>query len=267
MVRGKVAMTERAEPAGTARRDLVEREIFDQAIRLFAERGFAGTSLQDIASAAGLTRPALYYYVKSKDQLLTALVQQVTVDIADALEAIGDNFALAAVQRLRAMVHEAALRQARDPARFLLVLRSEAELPAAVAADYHNARRRVLAVIESVISEGIENGSVRPVDTRIAALAITGMVNWIAWWHNPGDPRSAEEIATDIADLAMASLHDPRASATGGSPTDHALALLEEDVRKLKSLLSAQATPAKPAVRRPDGKRAEPAKKTRSTRK
>src|SRR5213079_854717 len=59
--------------ATTARRELVENEIYEIAIRLFAERGFAGTSLQDIADALGITRPALYYYVKSKDELLAKL--------------------------------------------------------------------------------------------------------------------------------------------------------------------------------------------------
>ncbi|MER5436873.1 helix-turn-helix domain-containing protein, partial [Streptomyces sp. NPDC002588] len=54
----------------TARRELIENEMFEQASRLFAERGFAGTNLGDIAEAMGITRPALYYYVKSKDDLL-----------------------------------------------------------------------------------------------------------------------------------------------------------------------------------------------------
>ncbi|MER5436948.1 helix-turn-helix domain-containing protein, partial [Streptomyces sp. NPDC002588] len=54
----------------TSRRELVENEMFEQASRLFAERGFAGTNLGDIAEAMGITRPALYYYVKSKDDLL-----------------------------------------------------------------------------------------------------------------------------------------------------------------------------------------------------
>jgi hypothetical protein len=48
----------------TARRELVENEMFKQASRLFAERGFAGTNLGDIAEAMGITRPALYYYAK-----------------------------------------------------------------------------------------------------------------------------------------------------------------------------------------------------------
>jgi hypothetical protein len=53
---------ERRQACGcpTARRELVENEIYEHAIRLFAERGFAGTSLQDIADALGITRPALY---------------------------------------------------------------------------------------------------------------------------------------------------------------------------------------------------------------
>jgi AcrR family transcriptional regulator len=63
--------------ASTARRELVENEIYENAIRLFAERGFAGTSLQDIADALGITRPALYYYVKSKDELLAKLAADV----------------------------------------------------------------------------------------------------------------------------------------------------------------------------------------------
>ena len=61
---------ERAAKNGRGtRRELVENEMYEHAIRLFAERGFAGTSLQDIADAMGVTRPALYYYVKSKDEL------------------------------------------------------------------------------------------------------------------------------------------------------------------------------------------------------
>ena len=68
----------RAGRSGTARRELVENEIYEHATRLFAERGFAGTSLQDIADAMGMTRPALYYYVKSKDELLAKLVTEVT---------------------------------------------------------------------------------------------------------------------------------------------------------------------------------------------
>ena len=53
------------------------------ATNLFAERGFAGTNLQDIAEATGLTRPALYHYFKSKESLLSRLVAELTLDKID----------------------------------------------------------------------------------------------------------------------------------------------------------------------------------------
>ena len=71
--------------AATARHGLVEHEIYERAIRLFADRGFAGTSLQDIADALGITRPALYYYVKSKDELLAKLAADVAGGSAASL--------------------------------------------------------------------------------------------------------------------------------------------------------------------------------------
>ena len=85
--------------ASTARRELVENELYEHATRLFAERGFAGTSLQDIADALGITRPALYYYVKSKDELLAKLVTEVTQGPLDELQKIaaaGASFAATA---------------------------------------------------------------------------------------------------------------------------------------------------------------------------
>lgn len=232
------------------RRDLVERQIQEHAVRLFAERGFAGTSLQDIANAAGLSRPALYYYVDSKDELLTTLVRQVTFDIADALEAIGKDRGRTPLLRLRQMVHAGALRQAEDPARFRLMLRSEAELPPDIAKEYEHGRRRVLAAFEDVISEGITDATLRPVDARVTALAIIGMVNWIAWWHHPGDARSGEEIAAQVAEFAICGLRDPRAPGLeAGTAAEHAVRLLEQDVQRLKKLLTDGPQPAPPARR------------------
>ena len=113
----------------SARRELVEAQIYEQATRLFAERGFAGTSLQDVADAMGMTRPALYYYVRNKDQLLARLVTEITEGPAEAAEEIAGRD-LDATAKLRALVRLIAARQAHNAARFRLVIRSESELPA-----------------------------------------------------------------------------------------------------------------------------------------
>ena len=69
-----------------ARKDVLSSEVLDRAVGLFAERGFAGTSLKDVADAVGLSRPAIYYYFPSKDALLEELLAGVTVSAARILE-------------------------------------------------------------------------------------------------------------------------------------------------------------------------------------
>ncbi len=110
----------------TARRELVENELYEHATRLFAERGFAGTGLQDIADAMGITRPALYYYVGSKDELLANLVTEVTNGPLDDLTALVAREGLDPVQKLRGIVEVIVLRRTTQPARFRLPIRSEA---------------------------------------------------------------------------------------------------------------------------------------------
>lgn len=210
----------------------------EEAMRLFADRGFAGTSLQDIADATGLTRPALYHYFASKEDLLSRLVSELTEDPADELGEIRQRAGTTAAQRLRAMAFAIALRQASQPARFRLLVRSEAELPPALSEVYDQGRRRVLREFSAVIDEGVRLGEFRPVDPRIAALGVIGLSNWVAWWHRPGDQRANQSVAEALAEMAVASVlqHDARPTEAGG--VHRALALLKQDVALLERFLA-----------------------------
>jgi len=190
--------------ATTARRELVENEIYEHAIRLFAERGFAGTSLQDIADALGVTRPALYYYVKSKDELLAKLAADV--------------------------------RQATQSERFRLLIRSEAELPAELSDAYDTSRRAVLRAVTGVIEEGMRAGRFRPVDARIAALGVIGMWNWVAWWFRP-DRDSADTVADQLADMAIAALQRAGHRIPDDEGPAAALKMLRQDIDHLERIL------------------------------
>ena len=178
----------------------------EHATRLFAERGFAATSLQDIADATGLTRPALYHYVANKDELLARLVSELTDEPAELLHAINERGDLEPVEKLRAMATEIALHQTQAPERFRVLIRSEPELPAELSDSYQKSRRRVLREFRTVIDEGVARGLLRPVDSRVAALGIVGMLNWIAWWYSPRSGASAKAVATQLADMAIRSL-------------------------------------------------------------
>ena len=229
---------ESPEPARGARWSLVENQILTEATRLFAERGFAGTSLQDIALATGLTRPALYHYFANKEAVLARLVSDLTLAPAAELAKLGHLPGKSAVERLHAMAFDTALRHARQPERFRVLVRSDAELPAELAQSYRDGRRRILAEFVAVIEQGMANDELRPVDARTAALGIIGMCTWVAWWYRPGSADDEREVANTLADMAVASLSAADGRATTARGPARALELLKQDVALLEAALA-----------------------------
>ena len=213
---------------GSSRRELVENEMYEHATRLFAERGFAGTSLQDIADAMGVTRPALYYYVKSKDELLSKLVTEVTD---------GPATAYAAVAKLREIARLGVVRQATQPESFRLLVRAEADLPPELRESHERGRRAVLKIVARIVEQGVVAGQLRPVDSRIAALAVIGMFNWVAFWFRPGRD-DIDAVADQLADMALAGLQRADHRLPGAEGPGGALAMLRQDLDHLERLLS-----------------------------
>lgn len=168
------------------RRELVEGEILEQAAELFARRGAAGTTLQDLADALGVSRPLLYYYIKNKDELLARMVSEVTEGIAGALAAAAGRTDLGPDDRLREMARVMVSQVAARPLHFRVLDRSEDDLPPPIAEVQAQAKRAVLDMVRAVIEEGIEAGVFRPVDPRVGALGVIGLCNWTAWWFHPG---------------------------------------------------------------------------------
>ncbi|QBJ95602.1 TetR/AcrR family transcriptional regulator [Rhodococcus sp. ABRD24] len=243
----KSTTTSQATAEGTVsrsnpRRELVEKQMMEQATRLFAEKGFASTTLQDIADATGLTRPALYHYVANKDELLSRLVSESTETPATLLHEINERAELGPTEKLRQMATAIALHQAQGPDRFRLIIRSEAELPDDIASTYQQSRRHVLKEFIRVIEEGIRVGEMRPVDPRTAALGVIGMINWIAWWHQPGDLENDRAVATQLADMALRSLVQENPHPETPEGPARAIALLRQDLNYLERLLDESRT-------------------------
>ena len=221
---------------GGMRRELVENEMYEHAIRLFAERGFAGTSLQDIAEAMGITRPALYYYVKSKDELLAKLAADVAGGSAAEMAELVARPELDAVGKLRGIARLTVVRLAHQPDRFRLLIRSEAELPPEIRESYDASRRAVLKTVIEVVEQGIVAGQLRPVDARVAAFAVIGMCNWVAWWFRPGRD-DVDAVADQLADMALAAVQRADHRTPDGEGPAAALAMLRQDLDHLERVL------------------------------
>jgi AcrR family transcriptional regulator len=221
----------------SSRRELVMSEILEHATRLFAERGYDGTTLQDIADAIGITRPGLYHYISSKEQLLAELVRDVSENTAHIVRAARLRTDLRSVEKLRTVVRALVLQRAAAPERFRVLDRTEAALPEEVAALHLKARREVLAELRTIIEEGVSRGEFRPRDERLAALSVIGMCNWVAWWFHPDPGHPAEPVADQLAQNAVDMLAHPENTGPLTTTPHRALQLARENLDYLERFL------------------------------
>jgi AcrR family transcriptional regulator len=223
------------DPSGTTgdRRGLVERQIYEHALVLFAERGFASTSLQDIAHSMGTSRPKLYYYVRTKEEILERLVQDVTEAGARAVVTLQQAEG-PPEQRLRTILEVIVNDRISEPLRFRVLDRCEGELPDAVAATHLAGKRAFLKALSAVLAEGMRTGVFRPGDERVAAFALIGMSNWVAWWYTPGRDGDPAAVGKQLIDTAMSSVLRP--DSAGGGP-DAVITHMREDLGVLTRML------------------------------
>jgi AcrR family transcriptional regulator len=226
----------------SSRRELVMSEILEHATRLFAERGYEGTTLQDIADAIGITRPGLYNYIGSKEQLLAALVKDVSENTMHNIRAVRLRTDLSSVEKLRAVVRALVLQRAQAPERFRVLDRTEAALPEEVAALHLKARREVLAEMRTIIEEGVSRGEFRTRDERLAALSVIGMCNWVAWWFHPASSHPAEPVADQLAQNAVDMLAYPQDTGSPATAPHRALQTVRENLDYLERFLGPQPT-------------------------
>lgn len=214
--------------------DALRENILEVATRLFIERGFDGTSFNDIADVVGVSRPALYYYFKSKEAILEVLTTVVTRAAgALASEALPED-----LRQPAAMLRHLVLRHAHliltHPLQFRVVERNEDNLPLKQRKLAEQSRRAVLEQFRQAIELGIERGQFRMMDAKVAAFSIIGMCNWTAWWFTPSGPRKVDEIAEQIADMALRSVEQDAGRQLSEQSVAGVLKLLRDDIDLLE---------------------------------
>lgn len=188
----------------TSRRQQIE----DAASSLFRERGYAATSVRDIAQALNLQGGSLYAHMASKEDVLWSIVNRA----ADRFNTEVGPLAVSAAPppaRLREMIraHVSVVTSAQKDAAVFLdewrFLSTDRRTQIAARRDAYE------ALFREALSEGIEAGLFAATDVRITATAILSALNGIATWYRADGALSADEIADSYADLFLKAIHEP----------------------------------------------------------
>ena len=157
-------------------------EIFDAAARVFAERGFHGTTTQDIADVLKIRQASLYYYFPSKDAALELVCLRGVEGFFEVAKAIAAGPGSCA-NRLSRLI-DSHLAPIVDRGDYVHVFLNERRhLPAESRHKVGRWSRALERLFEDVVKEGVRTGEFRRgLDTRLITLAILGMCNDVSSW-------------------------------------------------------------------------------------
>lgn len=182
-----------------------EAELHATATRLFRQRGYHATSMQDLGEALGMNRGSLYHYISGKDELLWAILNR-ALDLLEARVLPLLDMDAPPVERLTAAIREH-LRVAADHADELSLIQIELRsLNPERQREIIHRRNAYENRWRGTIEAGIDDGSLRPFDVRLAGIGILSACNWFTQWYRPDGPMSVDQIADAFGELFLGGL-------------------------------------------------------------
>lgn len=175
-------------------------EIFAAALKLFRAKGYHGASMQDLAEAVGMQKASLYYYFKSKEDLLVLVCERATSAFTQELAAIVASD-LSATEKLRRAIENYLLALCAQLDLFTVFLHEQKFLGAAQKKRLRTEGKRHGELLGEIVKQGVASGEFRPVNVTITTLAILGMCNWLYEWYSPEgtlEPRAIAEIFSEM---------------------------------------------------------------------
>jgi len=186
-------------------------DIIQAAAQIFRQKGYHGTSMQDIADAVHLQKASLYHHISGKQEILVDILDRALGILIEDIEAVAKS----------EIKPEEKVRQAMQA--YVGRLSEDTDLAAVLMQEYrsladdlrvaHIARRdRLESLWREIIKEGIESGDFRHTDEVIATFALMGALNWMVTWYQPGGRLSPQEIANEFGDTFIKGLWSGRDS-------------------------------------------------------
>ena len=183
-------------------KSLRKQLIIDTAVKIFHSKGYRSATLDDVANELGLTRPALYHYVSSKEGLLSEIYLQALASFFDTIYEIS-GMDLSPPEKLRLFIHRHLKTVViQNLTMFTVFFSEENQLPKADADRIHKEKLKFTRAVENIIKEGVDQGYFCKVNSKLYANAIIGMCNWLYRWYDPEkSPFSSDEIVAQFTAL------------------------------------------------------------------
>jgi AcrR family transcriptional regulator len=175
------------------------------------EKGYEGTSMNDIADAVGLTKAGLYHYIRGKEDLLFQIMSY-GMDMVDQDVIAPAQQAQGALERLRTIVARHSKRVLEVGGAVSILLDEMYALTPAHRRAIKARKRAYFELVRETLEELSAEGKLRNVSPTVATFSLFGMIGWVSRWYRRDGKLTSEQILGDILEIALDSVLKDAAS-------------------------------------------------------
>lgn len=187
--------------AATTRRTPRRQEILDAAALLMQQRGFVGTTIEEVARQLELTKAAVYYYVSTKEELLYEILTQ-TLTQADARIGAIERSTARPGDKMARVVDTFVRLVAERPQFFTVYFQEKAHLDREHLRRVTKTERRIVDAVQRIHRQGVADRAFRRLDPVAASFGLLGLCFWVYQWYRAEGRLSVADVSATFQELA-----------------------------------------------------------------
>jgi AcrR family transcriptional regulator len=169
-------------------------QIREIAQQLFRERGYASTSMRELADSLGIEAASLYNHITSKEEILQDICFSMAESFFAAIEPVIDRD-IEPTEKLNQAIHAHLSVIAANSNASAVFLHEWRHLGEPYLSDFKLMRRRYEKMFRTLIEDGIRSGAFRQLDAKLASRTLLSSINWTYEWYNPNGKVSPDAMA------------------------------------------------------------------------
>lgn len=182
-----------------------KEQVIRTASELFKEKGYAATSMRDLAQALGIEAASLYSHIKSKEEILQALCFEMARRFRKSLEQV-EIADISFSERLRRGILGHIQVMAEELTASAVFMNEHRHLSQPYLRDFLLLRINYINRFKKIIEGGIQSGEFKKVDTKLAVMTLFSSLNWMPHWYDPSGMIDPNQLGNQLADMLIEGL-------------------------------------------------------------
>ncbi|MFN8690598.1 MAG: TetR/AcrR family transcriptional regulator [Cyclobacteriaceae bacterium] len=180
-----------------------KEQVIRKAAELFREKGYAASSMRDLAQMLGIEAASLYSHIKSKEEILQSLCFDMAAEFRKSLQDV-EKMKVTAGEKLKLGIIGHIKLMAKDLVAAAVFMNEHRHLSQPYLREFLLLRINYINRFKTIIEEGIATGEFKEnIDTKLAVMTLFSSLNWMPMWYDPDGNIVPTDLGEQLADMLI----------------------------------------------------------------